>query len=126
MRLDLDDPTGFAAPSDRRPGRRVSALDWTIIALGLGLSLLLLAGGLLPARERNERIRQKNNALADDILDKKEDIERRMNRIRDRENDPLTIEGDLRDRGGLPPGEIPVPPKNETAPPEKTGKQEKP
>jgi len=121
----MDDPTGFAAPSDRRSTRSVTALDWMIVALGLGLSLVLLAGGLIPARERNARIRQMNERLADDILRSKEDIQRRKNRIRDRRNDPLTIEGEVRDRGGLAPGEIPVPPKDATARPGNQDTEEK-
>lgn len=112
MRPDMDDPTGFVARSDRRSTKSITALDWMIVALGLGLSLLLLAGGLLPARERNARIRQMNERLADDILRTKEDIRQRSDRIRDRRNDPLTIETETRDRGGLAPGEIPVKPKN--------------
>jgi hypothetical protein len=113
----MDDPTGFAARSDRRSTRSVTTLDWMIVALGLGLSLLLLAGGLLPARERNARIRQMNERLADDILGTKEDIRQRLERIRDRRNDPITIETEIRDRGGRAPGEIPVTPKDATGRP---------
>jgi len=100
-----DDPTASGAGSSRP----IRALDWTIIALGLGLALLLLIGGLLPARERNRQIRQKNNALADEILRDKEDLRRRRERVRDIENDPLTNEQILRNKGALPEGEIPVP-----------------
>ncbi|MBN2490995.1 MAG: hypothetical protein JXQ29_09110 [Planctomycetes bacterium] len=106
MRLGTDDPAG----SGRRSDRLVGALDWTIILLCLGLAVLLLVGGLLPARERKRRLLENNDALADEVLRLKRDSRERIERIRDLEFDPHTIERLLRERGALGEGEVPLEP----------------
>ena len=98
----MADPTGSAPRSDRR----ITAIDWAIIALGLGLALLLLVGGLLPARERDREIRDKNERIADEVLDIKRDLQRRRERTDDRRLDPHVIERELRKQGGTREDEI--------------------
>jgi len=111
----MADPTGSAP----RSSRRITAIDWAIIALGLGLALLLLVGGLLPARERDRKIREENDRIADDVLDLKDELRKRRERIEDRRNDPHATEREIRERGGLGEGEIPLPPDEPAAPPKK-------
>lgn len=107
----MADPTGSAPRSERR----ISGIEWTIIALGLGLALLLLVGGLLPARERDRKIREENSRIADEVLDLDRDLLRRRQRIKDQQDDPHTIERKLRERGGLKDGEVLLPPEEPPA-----------
>ena len=112
MRLGTDGPAG----SGRSTDRLVSALDWTIVLLCLGLAVLLLVGGLFPARERSRRALEKNDGLADEVLRLTQENLERYQRIRDLQYDPLTIERLLREHGALDRGEVPV----ETDPPART------
>jgi len=104
----MDDRTASATPS-RSSGssgyRLLRGLDWTIIVVGLGLAVLLLVGGLLPARERSHRLHRKNQDLAEEILKTRKENRNLLRTIQDLQHDPQTLERILREKGGLREGE---------------------
>jgi hypothetical protein len=70
----------------------------------------LVVGGLLPARERDRKIREENEHVADEVLDLKDELRKRRDRIDDRKHERHVTERELRERGGLRDGEVPLPP----------------
>ena len=102
MQRNMDDPTASVTRSSHR---RLRGLDWTIIVVGLGLAVLLLVGGLLPARERSRRLDRRNQDLAEEILKTREGNQELLKTIQDLHYDPQTLERILREKGGLREGE---------------------
>ena len=106
MPRNTDDLTVFATRS--RCGIR--PVEWTFVALCLGLAGVLLMSGLLPAHKRHQSILARNRALDHEIRRIDHDNQRRAEHITDILYDPLTIETEYRNRGGVEPGEILLPP----------------
>ena len=94
------------------PPRRpfgITRAQWTVIALTLTLAVLLMVGGLLPARERSRELLEKNSRIADEILQIDGEMRTLEHEVEDLRHDPQAWERELRRRGATIEGEELVP-----------------
>ena len=101
MPRSTDDLTEFAT----RSRSTIRPVEWTFMALCLGLAGVLLLSGLLPARKRHESLRDRNRNLHREIRRIDQENQHRAEHISDVLQDRLTIETELRNRGGVEPDE---------------------